>query len=433
VPSLPEVELLALESQSTTAQATSEVKAFGHTEMQDYGVLISEDVDQVFNGMVHYGISDPTMVTHEKRVIDDLLLMYDFSESEGTEVHDISNTASIDLSADKELNIIWQPGQGLKVADEAILKSTDSPDDLIEAIENSGEITVEAWVKTSAVNQTGPARIITLSTNSDERIFSLGQIGNGSSYRYSAGLNTSLSVENGIPEIVTNENFVNPGLHHIVYTRDMNGNEKLYVNGFESHAGKREGNLNWEDTGYHLALANEITGDRPWLGTYYLVAMYGKSLSYNEVARNFEAGLGKFQYKSEVLGLTPNLTYYISPFVRTDQGVVYGKTESIKIESIRIDGFQEDKDTLLMAVYPNPSSGEFTVEFEDTEKSTSNAVIQITDQSGQILFTKRYNLPADIYAWQETLNLSDVLQNRGIYSVIVIMGSRSAARKLIIV
>jgi len=237
---------------------------------------------------------------------------------------------------------------------------------------------------------------------------------------------------NGIPEIVTNQSYVNPGLHHVVYTRDVSGNEKLYVNGFENYAGTREGDLNW-DSGYELALANEITGDRPWLGTYYLVAIYGKSLSYKEVARNFEAGLGTFQYKSEVLGLTPNLTYFISPFVRTDQGVVYGDVESVRIENLRIGQLNEAQDTLLMAVFPNPSNGEFTVEFEDTEKTTSSAILQIADQSGQIMFAKRYDLPADIYAWEDTLNLSDVLRNRGIYSVIVIMGSKSASRKLIIV
>ena len=38
-----------------------------------------------------------------------------------------------------------------------------------------------------------------------------------------------------------------------------------------------------------LALANELTEDRPWLGEFYLVAIYDRALSQDEVSRNFNA------------------------------------------------------------------------------------------------------------------------------------------------
>ena len=46
---------------------------------------------------------------------------------------------------------------------------------------------------------------------------------------------------------------------------------------------------NWED-GFRLALANETSHDRPWRGTYHLVAIYDRALSANDVQQNFAAG-----------------------------------------------------------------------------------------------------------------------------------------------
>ena len=46
---------------------------------------------------------------------------------------------------------------------------------------------------------------------------------------------------------------------------------------------------NWDDS-FPLALANELSGDRPWEGTLYLVAIYGRELSVAEVRANFAAG-----------------------------------------------------------------------------------------------------------------------------------------------
>ena len=41
-----------------------------------------------------------------------------------------------------------------------------------------------------------------------------------------------------------------------------------------------------------LVLGNEVTGDRPWLGTLFLVAIYDRAIALDEVQRNFQAGPG---------------------------------------------------------------------------------------------------------------------------------------------
>jgi hypothetical protein len=46
---------------------------------------------------------------------------------------------------------------------------------------------------------------------------------------------------------------------------------------------------NWDDT-FSFALANELTGDRPWLGEIHLVAVYERALIQAEVDQNYNAG-----------------------------------------------------------------------------------------------------------------------------------------------
>lgn len=47
---------------------------------------------------------------------------------------------------------------------------------------------------------------------------------------------------------------------------------------------------NWDDD-YPLALANELIDPRPWLGELYLVAIYSKALSAEEVNLNYIVGV----------------------------------------------------------------------------------------------------------------------------------------------
>ena len=76
----------------------------------------------------------------------------------------------------------------------------------------------------------------------------------------------------------------------MVYTRDGAGNVRVYINGRQDASKKVAGKLsNWND-GFRLVLANELTGDRPWLGELRLVAIYGRALAPREVKQNFKAG-----------------------------------------------------------------------------------------------------------------------------------------------
>ncbi len=79
-------------------------------------------------------------------------------------------------------------------------------------------------------------------------------------------------------------------LTHIAYTRTAEGEAALYVDGEAIAARTVPGEVsNWDDS-FRLALANELTRDRTWLGEYRRVAIYDRVLGADEVARDFEAG-----------------------------------------------------------------------------------------------------------------------------------------------
>ena len=59
-----------------------------------------------------------------------------------------------------------------------------------------------------------------------------------------------------------------------------------------------EGTNGWVFTGHGGAfdsepksLANEVIGSFPWLGEYYLLAIYARALSTEEVKQNLAAGI----------------------------------------------------------------------------------------------------------------------------------------------
>lgn len=81
-----------------------------------------------------------------------------------------------------------------------------------------------------------------------------------------------------------------PELTHVIYTRESNGRSTLYVNGDKAGQRTTSGDLgNW-DNSFRLALANELSNDRPWLGNLYHVAVYDKAINAQTVKRRFATG-----------------------------------------------------------------------------------------------------------------------------------------------
>ena len=64
----------------------------------------------------------------------------------------------------------------------------------------------------------------------------------------------------------------------------------IYLDGVLTESSSIGGDCSGWDAGYVLALGDEPTGGRPWLGIFDLVAIYDRALSAAEVRNNYRAG-----------------------------------------------------------------------------------------------------------------------------------------------
>jgi hypothetical protein len=223
-----------------------------------------------------------------ERTDEGLLVLYDFASADGTLVKDRSGAGSpINLRITQMQGVKRSKGQ-LEIRGKTLVRSEQPATRVTEAIQRSGALSVEAWIEPFKGNLTGPARIVSLSGNTTLRNFTLGQDGDA----YDCRLRASRTSNNGLPALASQKQSLVTRLTHVVYTRDRDGQARIYLDGKQNAARDVNGDLeNW-DKGFHLALANEQTGDRPWQGRYHLVALYNRSLDATEVLANYRAGGG---------------------------------------------------------------------------------------------------------------------------------------------
>ena len=221
------------------------------------------------------------------RISNDLVALYGFSQGSGSIVYDISNYGVPEhLSIEDPDHVSWHAECGLTINSNTIIESYSNNSKVINAVKTTNEITVEAWVQPANLTQSGPSRIVTISKNTGERNVTLGQEGSAAVAR----LRTTGVDNNGRPDFTTNNNVLTTTLQHIVYTRNSAGQEYIYVNGTQVTSGTRTGDFSNWDSSHKLALVNEITENRSWLGTLYLVGIYNKALSAADVNTNYQAG-----------------------------------------------------------------------------------------------------------------------------------------------
>ena len=220
------------------------------------------------------------------RVTDDLLALYELGEGGGSTVSDSGGVGPV-LTIAAPGAVSWPAGGGLSFDASTIAASSGAASAISGPVVAANAITVEAWVRPVNTTLSGPARVVTISQNPSFRNVTLGQQGDDWVVR----LRTTTAGSNGLSPAVTANATVVPGaLTHVLYTRDAGGSARLYVNGVQRGARTVGGNLSNWDLGQRLALGNELSNTRPWLGEIHLVALYARALTPEEVTRNFEAG-----------------------------------------------------------------------------------------------------------------------------------------------
>ena len=233
------------------------------------------------------GLARPASAWSADRSGDGLVALYDFRLAKGSIVKDRSGVGKpLDLKIENPKNVRRTKGT-LEVRGKTLIRSDKPAAKVFNAVRRSGEITIEAWVRPANAKQDGPARMVTLSGGSSERNFTLGQEGDKVDVR----LRTTKTSGNGIPSLNSPGRSLAPRLTHIVYTRNRGGRARLFLNGKQQAEKRVPGAMaNWNGK-YRLALANELSSERPWLGTFHLVAIYSRDLSVGEVAQHFKAGV----------------------------------------------------------------------------------------------------------------------------------------------
>jgi len=218
--------------------------------------------------------------TQNKKISDNLLLRYDFTEGEGDIIHDTSNNGEpMNLvigkmtyqEKDEEGNIIvkesdalsaeWLKGQGIAVNTLSSVVSDNGLSTKLEVLKETNTITIEMWVSLATLyseNLTGwlcSYFEINDPTIADgtKRWMTFGQ--NGGEL-FINSMNTRL-LNTGVSQRLGN---VRTGLQHIIVTYDWDTKlTNAYINGVESYSKKL---VNWRfddlDDSMRLILGNAI-------------------------------------------------------------------------------------------------------------------------------------------------------------------------------
>ncbi|SMF03440.1 RHS repeat-associated core domain-containing protein [Alteromonadaceae bacterium Bs31] len=237
--------------------------------------------------LVVCGASYATGTNAEEKVTDNLVLDYGFGVPAATVSEKIGQFNGADLAVPLD-GVSWLSCGGIEIKEPAFLPTQSDDLALSNALKTSGELTIDTWIKPSSFQQNGPARIITLSLDPYERNFTLGQEKDAFVVR----LRTSESDLNGLEASTITPAMAASNLPiHVAYTYDLSGLAKIYVNGNLLVEQALGGNLsNWDVTNVEFGLGNEVTLDRPWLGSIYSVSVYNRALPQNEIVQNFNAG-----------------------------------------------------------------------------------------------------------------------------------------------
>ena len=226
-------------------------------------------------------------LSNSARITHDQIALYTFDVVDDGIVPDRSGFGEpLNLRIDKPQSTLVRNGK-MFVSSSVLIASDGPATKIIAELRETNALTIEVWIKPLDLKQSGPARIVSLSSDPSQRNVTLGQ----DKGRLDARLRTSSTDNNGQPSTAGPENSLATKLTHVVFTRSAGGDAGLYQDGKKIVSGNVAGDFaNWSND-FRLSIANEITGDRPWLGDLHLVAIYSRALSDTDVTQNYSAGV----------------------------------------------------------------------------------------------------------------------------------------------
>jgi len=327
-----------------------------------------------------------------QRIKEGLIAYYNFGYDPAYIVHDLSGYGDpLNLRIMQPNAVRWNDYNRLEILSPTTLVSSATANKLTSAVNKTGELTMECWIKPAEPRSCDKSRVISLAMNDAEAGFILDQEftneENEKSLLYSIRMQTASTDESGFPVFPAKKiDYLN--LQHITYVRDTTGRELLYLNGDAAAEGFRPTELNVWNNDFYLRLGNENDQNHPWEGTFYSLAIYNKALSASEINRNYSLG---------------------------------------PCDSIRINGMDFN-----VKVYPNPAMAREPINVEivplNPEYYLPRTLIRILDVFGKVYHEETVFNPGNQYYTQ--LNVSRY--PAGIYFLQVLSGSFQQSNKLII-
>lgn len=240
-------------------------------------------------------LGDGIVASSGGRIDSSVIAKYEFKTGTGKIAYD---TSGVEPAADLNLigDVTWMSAWGIRINNGKAQAATSNSRKLYEQITGTGEFTLEAWVVPDNVVQDGPARIVSYSGSATTRNFTLAQ----TMYNYDFLNRSSVSDANGAPILSTADaaERLQATLQHVVATFDPINGRRLYVNGdYTGDVDESSGAIisQWDDS-FALVLGNEVSSNRLWRGSIRFLAIHKRALSAEDIATNFEVGVGEKYY-----------------------------------------------------------------------------------------------------------------------------------------
>jgi hypothetical protein len=226
------------------------------------------------------------------RVETNVIALYKFKTGSGDTAFDTSRV-------DPLMNLTltgteWLSGGGIRNISGKAAASQETSEKLFDRIADpttgSQQYTIEAWLLPEALDQTGPARIVSYSVDTGARNFTMGQ--QNAAYVFRNRSRAGGISGNGTPSVDVEA--LDLALQHVVMTFDQASGRRTYVNGTLVSEADGFGGAsldNW-NANYTFLIGNENTDNRLWKGEIRLVAIHDRALNAAQVMQNFQAGIG---------------------------------------------------------------------------------------------------------------------------------------------
>ncbi len=165
-----------------------------------------------------------------------------------------------------------------------LVRSISPPTELAQTLNSGNGLTIETWLTPYVLRSTGFGRIVSYSQDFHRTNFTLGQYQNALIFRLRADADAN-NRQIFVPRVFTPEQ-----RQHIVISYDFS-HCRVYVDGeLRQDLQTLNSDFSTWNPDYLFMLANEGTGDRPWLGSIENVVLYNRPVTAAEVTKHYDQG-----------------------------------------------------------------------------------------------------------------------------------------------